>query len=171
MLPHSPGIMKPWVKVGVVVAGYVVAVAVAAAAAACHTIVLTDSGNPTNGGMYAFGDSLLFLAAFAVAAMFPTGAAFFFLRPYPAFWRGFSGVALVFATTSLMAFIAVALDRHSTTAGWAVLRLLVAPLFALLSGFSVFFAPNLGFRIALLIAAMLEATGFAGWVITFFLRS
>jgi hypothetical protein len=163
--------MKPWVKVVVVVVGYVIAAATAAAAVACHMFILGDSSNSANGGMAAFGDSLLFLAVFGVVAVPPTGAAFFFLRPYPAFWQGFSGVALIFAVTSLAAFIAFALDRHSTAAGWAVLRLLVAPLFALLFGLSILFAPNRSFRIALLIAVVIEATGFAGWVITCFLRN
>ena len=99
-LPRSLNTMKPRVKVGVVVAGYVIAVAVAAAAAACRLIAIGGPSSPSYSGMNAFGDSLLFLAVFGVAAVPPTGAALFFLRPYPAFWRGYSVVALAFALTS-----------------------------------------------------------------------
>jgi hypothetical protein len=41
----------------------------------------------TSSGMVAFGDSILFLSVFAVTAIPATGAALFFLRPYPLFWR------------------------------------------------------------------------------------
>ena len=163
--------MKPRAKVGLVIVGYVIALALAVAAVACHLMALSGSSNPANGGMNAFGDSLLFLAVFGVAAVPPTGAAFFFLRPYPAFWRGFSIGALAFAVTSLAAFIAVAFDPRSMLASLAFLRILVAPLFALMFGLSVFFAPNRGLRIALLIATVIEVMGFACWVITCLLRN
>jgi len=163
--------MKPHVKICLVVAGYVIAVAVASAAVACHLIALGGLNNPAYSGMNAFGDSLLFLAVLGVAAVPPTGAAFFWLRPYPAFWRGFSITALVFAVTSLEAFVAVANDSHSMMAGLAFLRILVAPLFALTFGLSVFLAPSRAFRFALLIATVIEVTGFACWVITCIIRN
>jgi hypothetical protein len=170
-MPHYPNIMKPIVKVGLVVAGYVIAVAMATAAVVCHLIVLGGPAGSAGGGMNAFGDGLLFLAIFGVAAVPPTVAAFFFLRPYPAFWRGFSVMALVFACTSLTIFIPVAVDSRSAVVDWIFLRVLVSPLFALVFGLSIFFAPTRAFRIALLIATVMEAAGFAGWVITCFLRN
>lgn len=163
--------MKPLVKVGLVGAGYVIAVAIAAAAVACRLVAIGGPGRQDYSGMNAFGDSLLFLAVFGVAAVPPTGAALYFLRPYPAFWRGFSIVALVFAFTGLAASTAVAIDSRSTVAGFAFLRILVAPLFALAFGLSGCFAPHRAARIALLAASGIEATGFACWVITCFLRS
>ena len=82
--------MKPQVKVGLVVAGYIIAVAAAAADVGCHLITIGGPARQDYSGMNAFGDSLLFLAVFGVAAVLPTGASCFFLRPYPAFWRVFS---------------------------------------------------------------------------------
>ena len=59
-------------------------------------------GRDTHGGMAAFGDCILFLAIFAVASLPVTGAALFFLRPYPAFWRALAALAVVVALTGLV---------------------------------------------------------------------
>jgi hypothetical protein len=163
--------MNPFVKVGLVVAGYALAVAVAVAAVMCRMILIGDSGAQTSGGMSAFGDSLLFLAVFAVAALLPTGAALFFLRPYQAFWRWFSVAVFVFALSSFAAFIIVIADPRSVARSFAFLRVLVAPCFTLAFGLSVFFAPQRGSRIALLVAAGIEIAGFACWVITCLVRN
>jgi hypothetical protein len=163
--------MKLRAKAGLVIAGYVIALVLAAAAVACHLTALSGSSDPDNGGMSAFGDSLLFLAVFGVTAVPATGAAFFFLRPYPAFWRGFSVGALVFAVTSLAAFSAVAFDSRSLLASLAFLRILVAPLFALTFGLSIFFAPNRALRFALLFSTVIEVMGFACWLIMCLLRN
>ena len=60
----------------------------------------------TYAAMYAFGDSLLFLAVFGVAALVPTGAACFFLRPYPAFWRAITTAAIALTVTAAAALAA-----------------------------------------------------------------
>ncbi len=160
-LLHSQDTMRPLAKVGLVVAGYVLAATVAAAAVTLFHLV-TISG--PNGGMNAFGDCLLFLAVFGVGAVLPTGAGLFFLRPWNAFWRGFSATALVFALTSLAAFIVVNIDDRSMLGGLVFLRILVAPLFSLNFLVSGFFAPNRASRMALFVAAGIEAAGFACWV-------
>jgi len=118
--------------------------------------------------MYAFGDSLLFLAVFGVAAVPATGAALFFLRPYRSFWLVFSIAALGIAVTGLAAFIdyiaARTADAASIVHAWSalvVLRILVAPLLALAFLLSGFFAPNRSSRIALLVATVSEVAVFA----------
>jgi hypothetical protein len=50
--------------------------------------------------MYAFGDVLLYLGTFAVAAVPATAGALFFLRPYPRFWKALSATARVIAATA-----------------------------------------------------------------------
>ena len=91
----------------------------------------------TYGVMYDFGDSLLFLAVFAAAAVPPTGAALFFLRPYRHFWTVLSALGLAVAVTGVTAALLFAVGRHATSsplatwAGLSVLRILVAPLLAL----------------------------------------
>jgi len=73
--------MKPVAKISWLGAGYVVAIILASTAVAIH-VALMSGPDARPRGMYAFGDSVLFVAAFGVAALLPTGAALFFLRPY-----------------------------------------------------------------------------------------
>jgi len=150
-------------KAGLVVTGYVAACAVVA------IYVIATNGPDRQGysGMYAFGDSLLFLAVFGVAAVPATGAALFFLRPYRSFWLVLSVAALGIAITGLAALFdyvaAQTADARSILHAWsalAVLRILVAPLFALTFLLSGFLAPNRSSRIALLVATVVEATVF-----------
>jgi len=56
--------MNSLTKVGLVIAGYVIAAGVAAAAVAFHLFTIGGSSSPAYSGMNAFGDSLLFLAVF-----------------------------------------------------------------------------------------------------------
>lgn len=74
--------MRPVAKAGLVALGYVAALAVTLLVAGIH--LAETSGPDAQGGMSAFGDSLMFLAVFGLAAVPATGAALFFLRPHPA---------------------------------------------------------------------------------------
>ncbi len=160
--------MRPLVKVGLVVAGYVVAFLVAFAVVAIHVAATSGPDRQVYSAMYGFGDDLLFLAVFGVAAVPPSGAVLFFLRPYRAFWRVLSVVALGTATTGLAALIiniaAQTGDAGSILHTWsalASLRILGAPLLALAFLLSCLFAPNRFSRIALLVATVIEAAVFA----------
>jgi hypothetical protein len=53
--------------------------------------------------MYAFGDAMLFGSVFGLFALFPTGLALYFLRPFKRFWTVFSIASLTLAFTSLVA--------------------------------------------------------------------
>ena len=97
--------MRTPVKVGLVVAGHVGAFGVASAVVAAHVAMTNGPDRQGASGMYAFGDSLFFLAAFGVAAVPATGAALFFLRLYRRFWLGLSVAAIVIATTGLAALV------------------------------------------------------------------
>ena len=163
--------MNPFAKVSLVIAGYGIAAAVAALVVACHLIAIGGPTLPAYSGMNAFGDSLLFLAVFGVGAILPTGAVLFFLRPYEAFWRRFSVVALVFALTSVAAFIVVTIASGSVMTGVAFPRILVAPLFSLNFLVSGCIAPHRGSRMALFVATGIEITGFVGWVGSCLLRN
>lgn len=71
--------MNGYAKAGVVAAGYVGALVVASVATAVH-IAATDSAQASAAsGMYAFGDTILFIGVFAVVALLPTAAAIYFL--------------------------------------------------------------------------------------------
>lgn len=156
--------MKPIAKISVVGAGYVVAIILASMAVALHVLVSGPDAQAA-GGMYAFGDSVLFVAVFGVAALLPTGAALFFLRPYRAFWYAISGLGLIVAVTSFVAVGLYAFGRHaaesSPFAGWAafsVLRILVAPLLALIFLVSAALSPYRISQLALLAATVMEAS-------------
>ena len=160
--------MRPVVKVGLVVAGYVVAFLVAFAVVAIRVAATSGPDRQAYSVMYGFGDDLLFLAVFGVVAVPPTSAALFFLRPYRSFWLVLSVVALCIATTGLAALIDYVAPRtahaSSILQAWSALaglRILGAPLFALAFLLSGLFAPNRSSRIALLVATAIEAAIFA----------
>lgn len=161
--------MRPLAKVGLVGAGYVGAFALAALVVTAW--VLISSGPDRDGGMAAFGDALLFLAVFSVAATAPTGAALYFLRPHRAFWLALSACAVVLASTAIAALLAYtaphASDPASALSAWSaasVLRILVAPSLALAFLLSGVFAPGRGPRLVLLGAAAVETAVFASAV-------
>jgi hypothetical protein len=71
--------MRPFVKAGFVAIGYVAAFAIAWLIVGMY--VAATSSPDRQGGMSAFGDSLLFLAVFGLAAVPATGAALFCRLP------------------------------------------------------------------------------------------
>ena len=86
--------MKSSSKVILVVAGYLVAFVIASVVVGLYVATTNGPDRQTYGGMFAFGDSLLFLGVCAVAAIPATGAALFFLRPHHLFWRLLAAGAL-----------------------------------------------------------------------------
>jgi hypothetical protein len=164
--------MRPVAKATLVALGYAAALAVTLLVAGIQ--LAETSGPDRQGGMSAFGDSLMLLAVFGLAAVPATGAALFFLRPHPAFWLTLSIASLAAASTSGIAAVihaaSSAVEPSSFLQAWsafAVLRILVAPLFAMLWLLSGLFAPNRSARLSLLAASMIETAAFAyvafGW--------
>ena len=157
-------------------AGYVVALLIASAGVALYVASTSGPDRKTYGGMYAFGDSLLFLAVFALAAAPATGAALYFLSSEPHFWRARSVGALAIAATGLAALIVRVAVRTAGAgsvllawSGLAVLRILAAPLLALGFVLCALFAPSRSSRIALVVATALEAAVFVYLVVVWFL--
>jgi hypothetical protein len=157
--------MTPLAKVTLVVLGYLGALAIAFAAVTLYIASTNSPDRQTYAAMFEFGDSLLFLAVFGVAAVLPTSAALFFLRPYRPFWRVLSIAAVFMATIGVAAFFDFLAMRgtgpHSVASVWsvlAVLRILISPLFVLAFLVSALFAPSRLPRNALLVATALEAS-------------
>jgi hypothetical protein len=170
--------MTPRAKTGLVVAGYLLAFCVAWAAVAVNTALTNTPDRQTQGGMSAFGDLLLFLAAFGVAAIPATGAALFFLRQNRTFWRVLSIAAIAIALTALGALLAYFAGRGAAVsslmgglAALAVLRILVAPLLALFFLIGAVLAPLGGFRLALAAATAAEAFAFGCVSLAWFYES
>jgi hypothetical protein len=165
--------MKPRVKVALVGAGYVGAFALASAVVASYIVATSGPDRQTYGAMFDFGDSLLFLAVFGVAAVVPSGAALFFLRPYRPFWTVLSVAGLAVAATAVAAFLNFVswrwADAQTVRSAWsalASLRILLAPWFALACLVCAVMAPGRPPRLALLAAALIESFVFAGYLLS-----
>ncbi len=166
--------MKPIFKIALVAGGYVAAFLMASAVVAIRVANTSGPDAQAASGMYAFGDAILFVAVFGVAALVPTGAALFFLRPYRRFWVVLSALGLAVAVTGIAAVVLFALGRSAvasplaTWAAFSVLRILVAPLLALVFLVCAVFSPYRAARIAFLAAAVMEAAASAyGGVVWF----
>ena len=70
--------MKALAKIAVVVAGYFLAGLLACGVVALHEMMVAEDSQGSD-GMYAFGDILFFIAAFAFFSLVPTGAAVYFM--------------------------------------------------------------------------------------------
>lgn len=153
-------------KLGLVTIGYVGAFAIASAAVMIHMVATGSQGSD---GMLAFGQSMLFLAVFGIAAVPATAAALYFLRPYPTLWRVLAAAALAVGATGVAALLVYLADQSATASstirllgGLALLRTIVAPLFGLTFLLSGFFAPDRPERVALFASTMVEALVFGG---------
>jgi hypothetical protein len=166
--------VRPAAKAGLVALGYVAAVAVAWLVVRIYMAATSDIDRQTYGGMSAFGDSLVFLAAFGLAAVPATGAGLYFLRPRRAFWVTLSVASLAVAFTSLaalLAYIAPVPASGSVLRSWAQffpLRILAAPLFALFFLLCGLFAPTRSARVSLYVAGAIETVVFVSVAFTWF---
>lgn len=164
--------MNASLKVGVVVGGYVAAFLVASTAVGMRLANTSGRDAQAASGMYAAGDALLFAAVFGVAALVPTGAALFFLRPYRRFWTVLSTFSLGVAVTGLAAVALFAIGRYAAPspiaigAALSVLRILVAPLLALTCLVCTVLSPYRVPRLALLAATAIEVavSAYGGFV-------
>jgi hypothetical protein len=164
--------MRARTKLALVAAGYVAAFLVATAAVMIHVAWTAGADRQGASGMFAFGDTLLFLAGFGAAAVPATVVGLVFLRPHPWFWRVLATAAVVIAATGLLSlgviFAARTAGSGSELQAWsalAVLRILAAPLAALAFLLSGVIAPRLPARIALGTATVSEIAIFACWLI------
>jgi hypothetical protein len=162
--------MKPSSKLISVVVGYAIALVTAAVVVSIYVAATDGPDRQSSGGMYAFGDSTLFLGVFGLASIPATGAALFFLRPYRLFWRIASIGALAVAATGVASLAVYLFYRNEGMASvlgmWSALtplRFLLAPLFAIAFGLSLLFAPARSFRIAFFCAMAVETVVLA-WI-------
>jgi hypothetical protein len=166
---------KPALRIGLVAAGYIGALLVASAVVAIRVANTSGPEAQAASGMYAFGDAFLFIAVFGMLALFPTGAALYWLRAFRRFWVVVGVLALSVAITGAAAAILFAVGRHadasSSLGAWAmfsVLRILLAPILLPAWLVGAFFAPCRSPRIALLVAAALELLVVAFAVVVWF---
>jgi hypothetical protein len=159
-------------KAGMVFGGYAAAFLLAAAAFALRQWMTADNpGAQASSGMSAFGDSVVFVAVFGVAALAPTGLALYFLRPVRRFWTAASICALAVAATGVAASVLfwttrAQPPRHSLltlAADFSLVRVIVAPLLTAAFLTCAGFAPAPGPRRAFALAALCEGGAAAPW--------
>lgn len=71
--------MNGWMKLGLVLGGYVLAFLIACAAVYVNGLMTPADVQMASSGMAAFGDMVLFIGTFGFLALFPTGLALYFL--------------------------------------------------------------------------------------------
>lgn len=114
--------------------------------------------------MYAFGDMVVFLGAFALASLPATGAALFFLRGKPWFWTVLAPIAVGVAMTGVVWVLACHFVPYNGAHGLIrtfsllfPLRVLAAPMFAMVFLLSALMAPARRLRNAMFLATAAEA--------------
>jgi hypothetical protein len=163
--------MKRSTKFLIVAAGYLAALLIAWAAVAAYVVVTAGPDRQNSAGMFAFGDSVFFLAVFGIASIPATCAALFFLRSVRVFWQIAAVGSLAIAATAIIVLLDYLLSQGSgggsLLGGLSIIspiRVLLAPLFGLAFFVSLFFAPTRATRAALLGATLIEAGMFI-WVV------
>lgn len=169
--------MKSSTKIILVGGGYLAALVVAAVAVGVYAALTAGPAREASGGMYAFGDFILFLGTFTLAAIPATCAALFFLRPFPLFWRVSVAGALAIAATGVVVLIDFLVTQRApansflgASATLSPIRVILAPLFAIGVGLCALFAPTRFTRIAFLGAAAMETLVFT-WVVFIWFHS
>jgi len=172
--------MKPIYKFGLVALGYIAAFVIASVVTAIRVALTSGPDAAAYSGMLAFGDAFLWLNVFGICAVVPTAAALYVLRPYRRFWQLVGFTAVVVAATGVMSavlfYFGRAAEEIEFLGVWAQLsplRMLIAPLLALIFLGCALVAPRGYPRIALLSAALMEmvVTGYIGlvWFVPMFL--
>ena len=155
--------LRPWVKTGLVLLGLTLALVIGGVVAAVRDHFSEVSAVEKAGGMYGFGQVLLFIAASGVAALIPLTVGLIWMRPVEKFWRGLAGVAVVSALTGIVALGANRVAGTST-AFWVLLaqaRIGMMPLTALALLACALIAPQPRHRWILIGAAACDSLIFA----------
>ena len=161
--------MNKSVKVGIVIAAYILACIAAYAATYIQELATRGTDAQASQGMFAFGQSILFMLVFGGLALIPTVLAFYFLRSSEKFWNGFALLCLTFSIVGIMIVFMNALINagilHISESSAAVVSLFgVLGAFGgpiLIIGFLVLavIAPSRRPRVFLLTSAGLEILG------------
>jgi len=155
--------MKPLHRLGVVLAGYALALLAGCVATEIRVQHTQGPDAQASAGMYMFGDGLLFLAVFGLVALVPTGLGLWFLRRVRSFWNALTVAVAAVAATGALSAIVLVVARHGRSGGAlevlaaiAVLRVLLAPGLAGAFTLAGVFAPGGTSRRALFACAVVE---------------
>ena len=168
--------MNRWIKLGIVLAGYVLAFVTSFFMTALYDRQFSPEDNQTMGGMIAGGEMMYGSTIFVLVSLVPTGLALWFLRPSRRFWSAFSSAGLWFAIVGLAAVVAM-LATTGMTDGVSLMlfvdllslvQMLGSPLWILSFALSAALAPAPDLRRRLLAALVIEfviaACGFVHFI-------
>jgi hypothetical protein len=155
-------------KVALVLGGYLLALFVAYGVVNIYIAMTAGPDRQTYGVMYDFGDSILFLAVFGLAAIPATCIAFYFLRGYRRIWIALAEIGILVAATGIAALVAILAPPQSLSAHPALqslaalspLRALIAPMWAIPFVLAGLFSPIRWPRITLILVGLNEAVMF-----------
>jgi len=150
-------------RVGVVIAGYVLAIAAAAVAAWLYDVRVGALPYDTSGGMYAGGQMLQSLAVFLMVALAPSLYGLWLLRRHTTFWNGVALASIAFAALGLIAVLSTrAYSAASPNVALLLLsllglaQLLGVPLWSAAFALFAWLAPTREARRKLIIAVGIE---------------
>src|SRR5262249_29346693 len=151
-------------KLGIVLAGYVLAVVVSVGAVAIYDRRFTEADNQTMGGMIAGGEMMYGAGVFVLVSLLPTGLGLWFIRKSRTAWSAFSLACLAFAVIGLGAVLAPLAAR--VTPGRAsmldfvlllsIVQMLGSPLWIASFGLFALLAPARDLRRRMIAAAAIE---------------
>ena len=98
--------MKKSVKIGIVIAGYILALVGAFVLTYIRELAAQGTDAQASQGMFGFGQDILFLLVFGGLALIPTVLAFYFLRSSEKFWNRFAVLCLAFSIGGVLIVIA-----------------------------------------------------------------
>jgi hypothetical protein len=154
-------------KILIIGGAYLAAVFIAWACVQVYIFATSGTARQSSQGMFAFGDSILFLAVLAVASIPASCITLYYLRRHRLFWRAAAVVALAIAVTGLYALL-MSLPANSASSGFSALspiRVLLAPMFGLTFLLAVIFSPARFYRVVFLSAFLIEVVVFISVVL------
>jgi hypothetical protein len=155
--------MNRWTKVGIVLAGYVLAFIASVASVAIYDRHFTAADNQTMGGMIAGAELMYGTGIFLLVALVPTLLALWFVRKSRPVWSWFTGFGLAFAILGLAAVLSTLAIREPPRAPlimlasvFGVAQMLGSPIW--IGGFALFawLAPARDLRRRMLFATAIE---------------
>lgn len=156
--------LNRWMKVGMVLVGYALALAASSVAVAVYDRSFSPADNQSMGGMIAGGEMILGSGALVLLSLVPTGLALWFVRRHRPTWSVFSSACLTFAVVGLTAaFAMMGMGGPADHAPWRMLiellglaQMLGSPLW--IAAFLLFalLAPARDLRRRMVVAAAIE---------------
>ena len=155
--------MNRWARLGIVLAGYALALVASGVAVAVYDRRFTPADNNTMGGMIAGGEMMYGCGMFLFLSIAPTALGLWFLRASRRFWSALSIVVLGFAAVGLLSAAVALVTRSAPQSSWLALLAFVGLMQMLSSpfwigGFGLFawLAPERVFRRRIMAAVGIE---------------